>query len=308
MKPSIRTTAAADGFRGYFYESRESSDKCMVVIIGDDGDDLLDRAVARWLTEQAGCHALCVALRQEKRGETGVDRWPLEIAGKAVRWAQERYGRVGLLGMSMQAALVLSASARVPVSLTAALTPCDFVPWGFHQGKLGRDSHAEWPSGHSAFTWQGEELPFQSAMLEKDAYWQLFSQAKKEYGEMHSRAVFDYSEAHHPIGEECFIPVENIRGRIVLIGAEDDAMWQTARYIRRMEARLREKNFPYPVDVLVYPFGTHFLVPDTLLRRAVPLVGGQIPRMFVSGRKNAAQCRQARQEVERRLLEILKIW
>ena len=308
MKPTIQTTAAADGFRGFLYESAQPTDRCMIVIIGDDGDDFMDKAVARWLTETARCHALCVALRQEKRGETGVDRWPLEIAERAVLWASQRYGKVGLLGMSMQAALVLSASARVPVSLTVALTPCDFVPWGFHQGKIGRDSHGEWPSGHAAFTWRGKELPYQPAMLEKDDYWNLFCEAKKEHGEMHSRAVFDYSETHHPIAEDCFIPVENIQGRLVLIGAEDDAMWDTAKYIRRMARRLEEKNFPHPVDILLHPLGTHFLVPDTLLTRAIPLLGGQIPKMFVSGRKNAAACKAARMAVEEKLLAILQTW
>ena len=308
MKAALETTVAREGFRGYLYESRTKTDRCMIVIIGDDGNDFMDKAAARWLTETARCHALCVALRQVEKTETGVDRWPLEIAEKAVLWAQARYAKVGLLGMSMQAALVLSVSTRVPVSLTVALSPCDYVPWGFHQGRIGKENHGEWPSGHAAFTWRGSELDYQPACLGKEAYWQLFCDARKKYGEMHSRSVFDYSEEHHPIREEAFIPVENCRGQLVFLGAEDDAMWDAARYIRRMTRRLEEKGFPYPYDALVYPLGTHFLVPDSLLRRAVPLAGALLPRMFVSGRKNAAACREARADAEKKLLAILLAW
>ena len=55
-----------------------------------------------------------------------------------------------------------------------------------------------------------------------------------------SRKLFDDSEAAHPITEDAYIKVENIRGRLLLIGAADDSLWDTAKYIRRMERRLAE--------------------------------------------------------------------
>lgn len=48
-----------------------------------------------------------------------------------------------------------------------------------------------------------------------------------------SRKLFDDSEAAHPITEEEFIKVENICGKLFLVGAEDDALWDTAKYIFR---------------------------------------------------------------------------
>ena len=50
---------------------------------------------------------------------------------------------------------------------------------------------------------------------------------------VNSRKLFDDSETAHPIEPEEYIPVENIRGKLLLIGAEDDALWDTAKYIRR---------------------------------------------------------------------------
>ena len=73
-------------------------------------------------------------------------------------------------------------------------------------------------------------------------YWRIISEESKRTGNMvASRKLFDDSEAAHPITEEEFIKVENIRGKLFLVGAEDDALWDTAKYIRRMEKRLAEK-------------------------------------------------------------------
>ena len=57
-----------------------------------------------------------------------------------------------------------------------------------------------------------------------------------------SRELFDTSEKVHPIQEEEFIKIERIKGRLLLIGAEDDVLWDTAKYIRRMEERLAKRE------------------------------------------------------------------
>lgn len=67
-------------------------------------------------------------------------------------------------------------------------------------------------------------------------YWHMISEESKRTGNMvASRKLFDDSEAAHPITEEEFIKVENICGKLFLVGAEDDALWDTAKYIHRIE-------------------------------------------------------------------------
>lgn len=39
---------------------------------------------------------------------------------------------------------------------------------------------------------------------------------------------FDDSENAHPITEDEFIKVENIKGKLLLIGADDDVLWDTS--------------------------------------------------------------------------------
>ena len=93
-------------------------------------------------------------------------------------------------------------------------------------------------------------------------YWRIILEESKRTGNMiASRKLFDDSEAAHPITEEEFIKVENIRGKLFLVGAEDDALWDTAKYIRRMEKRLAEKPHSCEVEAVVYEHGTHFVFP-----------------------------------------------
>ena len=53
------------------------------------------------------------------------------------------------------------------------------------------------------------------------------------------------------------IKVENIQGKLLLIGAEDDVLWNVARYIHRMEKRLAEHPHNCEVESVVYEHGTH---------------------------------------------------
>ena len=115
----------------------------------------------------------------------------------------------------------------------------------------------------SLFSYKGKPLPYMPFCYQHPDYWRIISEESKRTGNMiASRKLFDDSEAAHPITEEEFIKVENIRGKLFLVGAEDDALWDTAKYIRRMEKRLAEKPHSCEVEAVVYEHGTHFVFPD----------------------------------------------
>ena len=89
-----------------------------------------------------------------------------------------------------------------------------------------------------------------------------------------SRDLFDESEKRHPVQEAEKIKVENIKGRILLIGAEDDVLWDTCKYIRRMENRLKERDADNSVVLMTYEHGTHFMFPQTMLTGILPVGSG----------------------------------
>ena len=155
----------------------------------------------------------------------------------AISWLKANGNRkIGIAGASTTGTLALTAAAMFPdITLTIAMTPSDFVWQGFLQGK--RDGCKEWPvEGESLFSYRGKPLPYMPFCYQHPDYWHCIAAESKRTGDMvNSRKLFDDSETAHPIEPEEYIPVENIRGKLLLIGAEDDALWDTAKYIRRMD-------------------------------------------------------------------------
>ena len=310
MKPSLICSPAMDGFQGCLYKSAKNTGKCIIVLLGQDGRDFMSRAAARWLTSYQDCSALCLALRQDPSQDPGISLWNLNTVSQAVSWLHSRdYPKVGILGMSMQAVIALSAAARIPeISLTLAFSPCDYVPWGFRRGMVGNCKNAEYPTGKSLLTFKSQPLPFQEAAMEKEEYWNLFKSQSRKHLEPHSIAVFDRCEAVHPVPREAFIPVENIRGAVILVGAEDDSMWNSTRYIYRMRKRLREKEFIFPLKTFTYSHGTHLLLPQRMVMDALPVIGGMTAFLYASGRRHPGKCRAARISLDRKLSSYLQSW
>jgi hypothetical protein len=123
------------------------------------------------------------------------------------------------------------------------------------------------------------------------------------------RKLFDDSEKAHPLTEEEMIKVENIKGKLLLIGAADDVLWDTAKYIRRIERRLRQHPHSCEVELAVYKYGTHFVYPETMLQMMIPVLGDAFVKMaFVAARQHPKECKQTRIDIDRKLKDAIKEW
>lgn len=195
------------------------------------------------------------------------------------------------------------------ITLTIAMTPSDFVWQGFMQGK--KDGCKEWPvEGESLFSYAGKPLPYMPFCYQHPDYWHCIAAESKRTGDMvNSRKLFDDSEAAHPIEPEEYIPVENIQGKLLLIGAEDDALWDTAKYIRRMEKRLAEKPHECEIETMVYAHGTHFVFPEGMLKIMLPVGSGLFVQLaFQAAKQFPEACRQTRQDIDRCVSAAIHTW
>ncbi len=68
------------------------------------------------------------------------------------------------------------------------------------------------------------------------------------------------------------IKIEKINGTLLLIGAEDDVLWDTAKYIRRMKQRMKEHPHTCRLEYVIYEHGTHFVFPESMLKTMLQLV------------------------------------
>lgn len=105
------------------------------------------------------------------------------------------------------------------------------------------------------------------------------------------------------------IKIENIKGKLILIGADDDSFWEAGKYVRRMEQRLKEHPHECEYEAVAYQYGTHFVLPESMLRIALPLGLKFVMRfIFRSAREHANECEATRKDVDRRLSEALRGW
>ena len=297
----------SDGFNGAWYPASENSGRGMILMLGDSAEDRMAAMGAKWLNRQ-GIHVMAMSPGKK---DYGHHSYPLERFGIAIAFMKEKgCHKLGVIGASTTGMMaLLSASYYPELTLTVAISPPDFVMEGFYQD--GRDGMRERPGdGESTVTWQGKPLPYLPYAYRHPEYWQKIEEASRAGGDrIASRPMFDESERRHPVREEERIRVENIRGKIVFIGAEDDVLWDTCRYIRRMEERLIRLPRASAFEAWLYRHGTHFVFPESLLKMILPVGSGLlVSMMFRAGKEHPEECRKTRIDIDRRLRKLLAEW
>lgn len=296
-----------DGFYGVYYPNPVSnSRKAVIAMMGDSSDDWMVVSGVKWLHKR-GCNVM--AMSPDKK-DYGHHDYPLERFGKAIEVLKDRGNdKIGIVGASTTGMLALvAASFFSEITLTIALTPPDFIMEGFYQGN--REGAREWPSNGSSVTWQGQPLPYLPYAYRHPQYWkQVMADSRAGGDKIASRPMFEESERRHPVREEEKIKVENIRGKLIFVGAQDDVLWDTCKYIRRMIKRLETRSHECEVETLLYEHGTHFVFPQTMLTAMLPVGSGMLVRfMFKAGRQYPKECRQTRIDIDEKLSGSILKW
>ncbi len=297
-----------DGFYGAWYPCPGSqTDRALILMLGDDSDDRMAVSGAKWI-HRSGISALAMSPAKK---DYGHHNYPLERFGKAIEFLRSQgIDKIGIVGASTTGMLALIAASYYPdITLTIAVSPSDFVMEGFYRD--GKDGATERPGdGESTVSWKGEPLPYLPFAYRHPRYWEELKIEAKEGGDMAAaRKMFNRSEFLHPIQEEEKIKVERIKGKVICIGAEDDVLWDTCRYIRRMQERLESLPHDCDFEAWTYEYGTHFAFPESLLKIMLPVGSGLIVRlMFKAGREHPKECKATRKDIDRRLTEVLRSW
>lgn len=294
-----------DGFYGVYYKNPKVVDKAFIAMIGDSSDDRLAKCAVKWLHEQ-GVNVMCMSPDKKDYGHHNL---PIERFGLAIEILKNKGNKkIGTIGASTTGMLALiAASYYQDITLTIGLSPSDFVMEGFYQDKL--DGVGERPGNdESTVTYNGKPLPYLHFAYRHPEYWyQLKLEAKTTKNIAASRKMFDESERLHPLSEKEKIKVENIKGSIVLVGAQDDCLWDTCKYINRIQDRLSTKKANNNLYTLIYQHGTHFVFPDSILKYMFPIGSNLlVMMMFASARKYPKQCKQTRIDIDQKLAKFIQ--
>lgn len=90
------------------------------------------------------------------------------------------------------------------------------------------------------------------------------------------------------------------------IGAEDDALWDTAKYIRRMQARLADTPHICRAEAVIYPHGTHFVFTEGMMKNILPIGSGLVVSlMFKAAKEHPKACKATREDIDRKVSEMI---
>ncbi len=296
-----------DGFYGTYYENPKDANCAMIGLFGDDPNDFMAKCGAKWLHKN-DVNVMCMSPDVKNYGHVN---FPLERIETAIKWLKSHGNKkIGIMGMSTAGMDSLVAASYFPdITLTFGLTPSDFVWQGFEQGE--KDGCKEWPiPDASTLSWQGKPLAYMPFVYAHPEYYHKIEEETKGSGDItRSTHLFIDSEKAREHTEEEMIKVENIKGKFIMVGADDDSFWEAGKYVRRMDKRLKERPHECDYEALTYEHGTHFVLPETMLRKALP-VGLKFVMKFIfkAAKDYPKECEQTRKDIDRRLSAALKQW
>lgn len=296
-----------DGFYGTYYENPKGANCAMIGLFGDDPNDFMAKCGAKWLHKN-GVNVMCMS--PDVKNYSHVN-FPLERIETATKWLKSHGNKkIGIMGMSTAGMDSLVAASYFPdITLTFGLTPSDFVWKGFEQGE--KDGCKEWPiPDASTLSWQGKPLAYMPFVYAHPEYYHKIEEETKGSGDItRSTHLFIDSEKAREHTEEEMIKVENIKGKLIMVGADDDSFWEAGKYVRRMDKRLKERPHECDYEALTYEHGTHFVLTETMLRKALP-VGLKFVMKFIfkAAKDYPKECEQTRKDIDRRLSTALKQW
>lgn len=296
-----------NGFYGAYYENYQYCDRGIILMLGDKIDDLMVKIGVRWL-QKNGCNVMAMASDTK---DYAYHDYPIECFEKAIDILKSKGNtKFGIIGASTTAMIALTAASFIPdITLTIALSPSDFIMEGFYRD--GLDGARERPGNNeSTLTYKCKRLPYLPFAYRHPEYWKKLQEEAKRRGDMAAaRDMFDLSEQICPLTEDMKIKAERIKGKLVLIGAEDDSLWDTCRYINRIIERLKATAHECRVAKLTFEYGSHFVFPESMLESILPFGSSVLLRFaFKTLRNHQKECKQTRIEIDRRLRRIIQNW
>ncbi len=219
---SVRQVQVQGELHGFlFLPAGDQPHPGMLVVGGSEGG--INAGKAAWLASH-GYVAFALAYFRYEDLPRNLEAIPLEYFATALSWMMKRPeiqpDHIGVMGTSRGGELALQLGSMYP-QIKAVVA---YVPANVRHGACcgGADVPYAW-------TWHGHPLSYLSLVRRNDP------------------ASLVNAE----------IAVENTHGPILMIGGEDDEIWESSRMVAAAAARLKHAHFPYAVEVMTYPHAGH---------------------------------------------------
>ncbi|WP_421931298.1 acyl-CoA thioester hydrolase/BAAT C-terminal domain-containing protein [Phenylobacterium sp.] len=206
---------------------------------------------------------------------------PLEYLFRGLEWlrARREVGPVAVMGLSRGGELALLLGALRPdVAGVIAFSPSSRV-WSGLPPRSGPPSAPK-----PAWTLKGRPVAFQvAAAAAGTSMRRWFEQAR-------------------PL-DAAVIPVERIRGPVLLVSSRADTIWPAAVYADEIEARLRSRNFRHSVTNLQFDKASHLLMGPGPGLTTMEIPGGGFSFAFGGDAQGTERARDAGWTAAKSLLD-----
>jgi dienelactone hydrolase len=225
----------------------------VIVLSGSGGGFDLDKAA---VLSRHGFATLALAYFGIAPLPTWLHRIPLEYFEAALAWLDAQpeidSGRVGILGVSRGAELALLLGSTFP-QIRAIVT---YAPSSVAWAASGRDN----ATGEiiPCWTWRGKPVPFAPLPLRGFMWRSAFPVVALKRPVMF-RNLFRAGLRNRKAVERAAIPVEKIRGPILLISGGDDHLWPAAQMSEAIIARLQHNGSAHAAEHLHFAHAGHML-------------------------------------------------
>ncbi len=274
LVPRMETTREQEGFISALYQPAQDryQGKVLIMVGGSDGSYSLTKLIAEQFVGR-GLSVLALAYWNYEGLSKTVQRLPLEIVERAAVWLKEQgYQKIGMWGISLGAEYALLCGCYLPEHITCVVgvSPINVCGQAF-QKKTAYVRKTKMLDG-SGFSFRGRDIPYTKIHYSKR---KIFMDSVRTRG-LCLRSWYEGVVENAP--EEARLPIETIRGPILLLAADHDEMWQAKEASDAMEARLREKGFGYRFAYYHYPYASHFLLPYHLYSKDIFWIERKYPK------------------------------
>ncbi|MSQ37243.1 MAG: hypothetical protein EXR61_02875 [Chloroflexi bacterium] len=292
-----RTDVREMGLVATFFQPADGRPAPIVLVFGGSGGGLSDASAA--LLASHGFAALSLAYFAMPGLPEDLALIPLEYFEAAIDWLagcpNADTGRLAVMGTSRGGELALLLGATFPrVRAVVAYAPSALV-YGSIRRTAGRGIDSAW-------TYHGEPVPWFRPTHPPAAG----APAPRPSGEPFALTPgFIAGLSDEAAVGRALIPVERIRGPVLLISGRDDEMWPSWRYGEMVMERLSRNAHPYRDEHLSYPDCGHLVgfpyVPTTVTSSVHPVTRD----LFAFGGTPPGQAR-ARERSWPRVLRFLR--
>jgi dienelactone hydrolase len=245
-----REVVRANGLFGTLFLPTGKGPHPALILVSGSGGGLNEPRAA--LLASHGYAAFALAYFNYETLPKGLVNIPLEYFQKAIHFLQTHPSidseKIGITGASRGGELsLLLGSTFTQFKVVVAYVPSAYIWAGLEPE--GAESQVSW-------TWQGKPLAW---VPDASSFNSGFSEMSQKGIPIPLTPGFLCSLEDAPMEklEAAAIPVEKIKGAVLLISGEDDQMWPSALFSRRVMERLEKYHFPYPFKHLCYAGAGH---------------------------------------------------